>query len=203
MKQFSQNQPRVEGNGDSTCNGYGMSGNWVLINCTVPFERCQKHHDLCEKDGFIDPWMMRFTILRCILTHPAEPDYHIFGHCSLWDSHPLREHSDGGVQLLRIWGAAPQGNVFVAALVAFGVKLAFPKSIIFGVFSHKGFGAKLHVCLLFFCRTWFLSPKGSLLCSPNCSLHLSPSLLRFLGQMAVVSEKVRWRFLPTVLCTCL
>ena len=78
-------------------------------------------------------------------------------------------------------------------------------SVSFGVFSHsKGLGAKWHVCLLgFFAAIGFRLPKGSLECSPNSSLHWSHSLLRFFGQMAVASERVLWRVLPTFLYICL
>ena len=76
-----------------------------------------------------------------------------------------------------------------------------PNSVNFGVFSRrKGLGAKWYVCLLgFFAANGFRLPKGSLECSPNSSLHWSHSLLLFLGQMAVASEKVLWRVPPTVL----
>ena len=55
----------------------------------------------------------------------------------------------------------------------------------------------------FFAANGFRLPKGSLECSPNNSLHLSHSLLRFFGQMAVASEKVQWRVPPTILYICL
>ena len=70
----------------------------------------------------------------------------------------------------------------------FPIALALgPSAIVKGLFAANGFRL----------------PKGPLECSPNNSLHLSHSLLRFFGQMAVASEKVQWRVPPTILYICL
>ena len=55
----------------------------------------------------------------------------------------------------------------------------------------------------FFPASGFRLPKGLLECSPNNSLYVSHSLLRFFGQIAVASEKVQWRVPPTILYICL
>ena len=55
----------------------------------------------------------------------------------------------------------------------------------------------------FFPANGFRLPKGSLECSPNNSLHLSHSLLRFFRQIALASEKVQWRVPPSILYICL
>ena len=80
-----------------------------------------------------------------------------------------------------------------------------PTALGLGFFSHsEGLGAKWQVCLLgLFAANGFRLPKGSLECSPNGSVHWPQSLLRFLRQMAVASEKVLWRVPPTILYICL
>ena len=49
------------------------------------------------------------------------------------------------------------------------------------------------------CSKWLSPPKRLFGCPPKSSLHWSHSLLRFFRQMAVATEKVLWRVLPSVL----